>query len=152
MMSPAEIAELVGELIEARMLADRQRLVDLIDGLLKGPVGDTLNVTLVLAGVLAEGAERPSEECPAIAVVHVDLDGSERPGSTLDLPPHVAIFVQMVAAIVAEDRDMARDLFIGYVGGDGRRALSLLAYALTEVAHNAVECDCAPNTIREESA
>jgi hypothetical protein len=47
---------------------------------------------------------------------------------------------------------MARDLFVGYVGSDGQKALRLLAYALTEIAHNALDCTCAPNTIEEEAS
>lgn len=155
MMPPDVIADLVGELVEARMVGDKQRLVGLIDGLLQGSVGDTLNVVLLLAGLLAEGSPVPNPDEPAISVIRVAPDGDETPGSTLDLPPHVRIFVQMIAAVVAGDRPMARDLFIGYVGADssdGHKALALLTYALTEVAHDALGCTCAPNTIEEEAS
>jgi hypothetical protein len=151
-MPPAEIVELVGDLVEARMVNDREQLVMMIDHLLKGPVVDTLNVSLVLAGLMAEGAPKPPPGEAAISVVRVDTDGTETPGTPRDLPPYVAIFVQMIAAVVAEDREMARDLFIGYVGSNGERALKLLTYALTEVAHSSLDCTCGPNTIEEEAS
>jgi hypothetical protein len=150
MMQPPEIVDLVGDLVEARMMGDRPRLVDMIDRLLKGPVADTLNVTLVLAGLMAQDAPKPQAGELAIRVVRVAPDGDETPGDTGDLPPHIRIFVQMIAAVVAGDREMARDLFVGYVGSDGTRALPLLTYALTEVAHAELGC-CTPNTIEEAS-
>lgn len=151
MMTPDVVAELVADLVEARLLGNQTYLVHRIDRLLKGPVGDCLNVVLVLAGLIAENAGEPDEGFHRITVTHEWADGTETTGSTLDLPPHVAIFVQMITAIANGDRVMARDLFVGYVNGDGHRALRLLAYALTEVAHNTVECDCAPETEGESA-
>jgi hypothetical protein len=146
MKTSTEIGELVGELVEARMTGDRERLIALILPLVRGTQADCLNVLLVLAGLLAD---QMTEEFRGIDVYHVHPDGTETPTDTRSLPAYVAIFAQMIGAVANSDRDFARDLFLGYVGGDGRKALKLLTFALTEVAHNAVECECAPEEATE---
>lgn len=146
MMTSTEIGNIVGELVESRMTGDRERLISLILPLLRGPQADCLNVILVFAGLLAEEG---GDEFQGIEVISVHPDGSETVADTRILPPHVATFVQMVAAIASHDRDMARDLFLGFVSGDGRRALKLLTFALTQVAHNAMECECGSNEVTE---
>lgn len=139
MMTSTEIGSVVGELVEARMFGDRERLITLILPLVRGPQADCLNVLLVLAGILAEDI---GPEFRGIEVIHTHPDGTETMEDTRSLPGHVATFAQMIGAIATDDRDLARDLFLGFTAGDGRRALKLLTFALTEVAHNAVDCEC----------
>lgn len=147
--SPSEIVDYVQRLVDARVRVDRTRMIYLIHDLLRGPVEDALNVTLILAGVLAEGGdgEEPEDGFHRVTVVRELEDGTEVPGDVNTLPPHVATFARMVTAVLNDDRDMARDLWLGYVGDDGHRALPLLIFALEEVVHSESGCPC-QDTIR----
>lgn len=138
MLTSNEVGDLVGDLVEARMLGRTQTLVNRLDTLITGPRGDALNVLLVLAGTLAQDLGKdPEGGFYRIEVVHLDEDGQVRKGSTLELPDHVATFLQIVVAVAGNDTPMAKDLFMAHVGNDGRRALALLTLAINELATQA---------------
>lgn len=141
MLGRDELGDLVGDMVDARASGDNVRVVAIMHGLVTGPRGDALNVALLLAGILAmDLGDDPEGGFYRVEVEHPDGHGNLRPGSATDLPGHVATFVQMVVAIANEDRDMARDLFLGHVGSDGQRALALLTLALNEVVHQNQLC------------
>lgn len=150
MLTADQVADLVGELVEARLGGDNARVVTLLHGLVTGQRGDALNVALMMAGIMAmDLGDEPEMGFHWIEVKQLDADGRLLPGSTTDLPPHVAVFVQMVVAIANGERDTARDLFLGFVQNDGRKALALLALMLKEVMHqNGIcpTCDPAADT------
>lgn len=142
MLSGEAVGALTQRLIEARQAGDKAALVDLIDGLLTGPRGDSLNVALMLAGILAEEIG-----CPGGCNTDADVfDFAEAAWSepTPDLPLHVVAFAEMVVALTHADRDLARDLFLAYARDDlttGRRVSALLVFALNEVANTDDGCD-----------
>lgn len=143
MMTPDEVAEFVECLITARCNGDRVVQIGLLHDLLRfRPEVDVVNVALVLAGTFGDGAETPPDGFHKVVITRTGPDGVERPGSVLDLPPHVATFVQMTVALNNDDKPFARDLCLGYCGGDGRRALALLVYGLNEVVHKLGGCRC----------
>lgn len=141
-MEPAEIGELVESMIVAQMVGDRESLIDMLMGLVSGPIRNALNVAMIFAGIIAEdlAGVRPEGGFHRVTVTHTGVDGVEREGSSRELEPHVATFAQMVAAIANSDTTMARDLFLGFAGKDGRRALALLAYGLNEAVHQNTPC------------
>lgn len=146
MKSTEEIGDLIEKMVDARLSGQLAVVVETLHDLLRGPRGDVMNVTLVLAGVLAEDLKdvEPELGFHTVTVTQVDAEGNESRGSTHDVPGHVATFAQMVAAIANQDKSLAKDLFLGYCGDDGQRALSLLVFGLNEVVHaNApcAECD-----------
>lgn len=136
MHDPNTIADIVGDLVEARMSGNDAAVIDLVLPLVHGPRVDALNVVLVLAGVLAEDlGDNPQDGFHRIEVLKCDEQGQEREGSTYDLPPHVAAFVQIVVAVANNEHHTARDLFLAYVDTDGHRALAILTLAINEVVH-----------------
>jgi hypothetical protein len=136
MLSPTEVGDRVALMVEARAAGEDHVLLDLLDQTLTGPRGDSLNVALVLAGVLAEDlGDDPEGGFHRVEVSHSTSDGGSQQGSAQDLPAEVATFLQMVVAIANNDRSMARDLFLGFVGDSGPRALALLILAINEVVH-----------------
>lgn len=148
MMSSSEIVDCVERLMEARTALDRAQLTFLIHDLLRGPRGDALNVSLILAGLVADtdgDHEVPEQGFHSMGVVRVLESGEEVPGDVDALPGHVAAFARMVTALLNNDRDMARDLWMGYIGDDddsSQRALHLLIFALEEAVHTWSGCPC----------
>lgn len=142
-MTPDEIVEFIERMVAARVRGDRAAQIDMLDGLLRGPTVDSLSVAMTLAATMAVGAQlEPGETFHRLNVVYTDPDGVRRPGSATDLPPHIATFTQMVVAMKNDDRSMATDLFIGYVGDDGRHALKLILFGLNQVLHRFGACSC----------
>lgn len=150
MLSPDEVADRVGDMITARAEGRKEDLITLLDDVITGPRRDSLNVALVLAGVLSEDlGDHPEGGFHKIEVTRFDDDGVPHRESVTTLPGHVATFVQMVAAIGNKEPDTARDLFLGYVGDDGHRALSLLVLGINEVMHANFDCPDCPGVVNE---
>lgn len=140
-MSPTDVADLIDQLVTARLAADRCRLVNLFNDLLQGPRGDSLDVALVLAGCVGDGIPTmPGEDFHRLRVEVVEADGRRRAGSAGDLPAHAATFMQMVVAINNDDKAMATDLYIGFVGDEALRALHVLAFGLEQLIHRHGAC------------
>jgi hypothetical protein len=136
-----EIGDLVAEMVEALSGPYREQLVSLLDQLLRAPRGDSVNVAIILAGLVAQGpTPEPLVGSNLVTVMNVSPDGSVRERSPLNLPGHVATFAQMVASVSNDDVPMARDVFLRYVEEDGTRALKLLVFGLSEVVHQEKPC------------
>lgn len=154
MLNADEITELVGEMAEARFANDQPHLTRLIEELVTGPQGDTLNVVLTLAGTLAlDLGDNPKDGFYRLTITHIDPEGHAREGSADDLPAHVATFFRMVIAVAGGDLEMARDLFLGYVEKRGERAVLILILALDEVLHANGACPAcaAEEEVRDEA-
>lgn len=152
MKSSRQIGDLIETMVDAWADGRQAELVSLLDDLLRGPRGDVMNVALVLAGILAEDLRevRPTLGFHSIKVTRIDADGQTSEGSALDLPGHVATFAQMVTAVANDDKPLARDLFLGFCGEDGQRALQLLIFGLNEVIHANTQCaECGDGDLDE---
>lgn len=88
---------------------------------------DVLGVVSVLATAVGDGAALPpGREFHQLQVVDHGPAGPQR-GDAAELPPPARTFMQIVVALLNRDHDMARDLFIGYVGVDAVHAARLLS-------------------------
>lgn len=135
-MGEAQVVDYIEALVKARLRNDRAQVLGLVDALLRGPKWDAYAVTAVLAGSVAEGMPLPpGETFHRVRVAKVCPNGCCREdGDANDLPPHARLFAQMVAALANEDRQLARDLFIGYVGEHAIRAQAVILFGLNELA------------------
>src|SRR5690242_6841759 len=135
MMGEAEIVDFIDALLTARLRNDRAKVLGLVDGLLRGPKWDAYAVTAVLAGSVAEYFPlQPGEPFHRVRVTKVCPNGCCREdGDVNDLPPHARLFAQMVAALGNDDKELARDLFVGYVGEHSTRAQAVLLLGVNEL-------------------
>src|SRR5690349_311975 len=134
-MGEAQLVDFVEALVNARLRNDRAKVLGLVDGLLRGPKWDAYAVTAILAGSVGEGMPLPpGETFHRVRVAKVCPNGCCREeGNADDLPPHARLFAQMVAALANEDKELARDLFIGYVGEHSTRAQAVILFGLNEL-------------------
>lgn len=143
MMGADQVADFIAGMVEAQMRGDRPAQIAMLDRLLRRPRGDSMAVALTMAGTVGDGGRPlPGEDFHRLRVTHLGPDGTRCEGSVDDLPPHIATFARIVVAMQNGDRGMARDLFAGYVGDDGHRALHVLAFGLSQVLHSVGACSC----------
>lgn len=143
LMTPDAVADLATRLLVARGNGDYGTAVGLVDGLFRTPKGNMRMLVLELASRMRPARPRPGDAFYRLNTVGVDADtGARVERSSTDLPPDVAVFGQIMVAMLNDDPQMASDLFVGYVGDDVGRAFGLAWFALVTVSHALGMCRC----------